>query len=479
MPYRCLKVLLLSHICISLTAQTPDSLRIGIHQAQNDYYFSKPGPQQVKSPDLTLPAKLAATTDKRINRLVIGWHPYWATTDAYKLYDYTSLTHIAYFSYEVDTATGGYTTIRDWNTTALISYAHNRGTKVLLTVTNFGSARNTELLSDTTKQVTLLNTVASLLKGRNGDGVNFDFETLPLAQRANMVDFIRRAVRIIKSELPSAEISIASPAVDWSGSWDLANLSLWCDYIIVMGYDYYWKGSSTAGPVAPVEGENYNVTRTINTYLSAGVPPGKLILGVPWYGYDWPVVSSVRKSPATAAGTARFMTAAEALASTHGRTFDGATKVQWTPYKTASTWRQLWFDDSESLRYKYDLVNKKNIGGIGIWALSYEGGNMDVWNEIAASFSAAESDDDAILKLFPSPTNGRATVELFLTRQNDVKLSLYNMQGVEVVVIESGTLAEGHHIRSLDLTGFTSGVYLCVLRAGTTVSTMRILYIRN
>jgi hypothetical protein len=153
--------------------------------------------------------------------------------------------------------------------------------------------------------------------------------------------------------------------------------------------------------------------------------------------------------------------------------------VQWTPYKTASTWRQLWFDDSESLRYKYDLVNKKNIGGIGIWALSYEGGNMDVWNEIAASFSAAESDDDAILKLFPSPTNGRATVEFFLTRQNDVKLSLYNMQGVEVVVIESGTLAEGLHIRSLDLTGFTSGVYLCVLRAGTTVSTMRILYIRN
>jgi len=479
MPYRCLKLLLLSHICIAVTAQTPDTLRIGVHQAQNEYYSAKSVLPAVKSTDATLPVKLAATTDKRVNRMVIGWHPYWAATDAYKLYDYTSLTHIAYFSYEVDTATGGYTTIRDWGTTPLISYAHQRGTKVLLTVTNFGSARNTEILTDTVKQVTLLNNVTALLKNRSGDGVNFDFETLPLAQRANMVDFIKRAVRIIKKEIPAAEISIATPAVDWSGSWDLANLSLWCDYIIVMGYDYYWRGSSTAGPVAPIEGENYNVTRTINTYLSAGVPPGKLILGVPWYGYDWPVVSSVRKAPATGTGTARFMTAAEALAKTHGRTFDVATKVQWTPYNTSTTWRQLWFDDSESLSHKYALVNEKNIGGIGIWALSYEGGNMEVWNGIAASFSSAESDADAILKLYPSPSAGPVTVEFFLTEQTDITLSLYNMQGREVVILASGTFVEGLHIKNFDMTGYASGVYLCALRSGNNVSTRRILYIRN
>ena len=303
--------LMLLQVGAVISSQVPDTLHKSIHQLQHEEYSSlKPEYFGEKSVDFSFPDNLSSEIPKMVNRKVIGWHPYWASANAYQSYNYNALTHIAYFSYEVDTATGGYTTIRDWNSTPIINYAHNRGTKVLLTVTNFGAARNTVILEDTVKQITLLTTVRNLLFSRNGDGVNFDFEALPLSQRSNMVSFMRRAERIIKSAMPEAELSIATPAVDWSGSWDLAGLSQICDYIIIMGYDYYWRGSATAGPVAPLAGENYNVTRTIDTYLSAGVPPEKLVLGVPWYGYDWPVVSSARKSTATGTATARFYTAA-------------------------------------------------------------------------------------------------------------------------------------------------------------------------
>lgn len=67
-------------------------------------------------------------------------------------------------------------------------------------MTNFGTARNTELLRDTVKQKFLINTVIGLLKNRNGDGVNFDLESVALTQKKNLVSFISRAVSMRSSD---------------------------------------------------------------------------------------------------------------------------------------------------------------------------------------------------------------------------------------------------------------------------------------
>jgi len=465
MNLKYLSTLLISGISITIFSQTPDSLRIGIHQAQSEYYsIHKPLFESTKASDLSFPLNLVKQTEIKGSAKVLGWHPYWAASTAYQNYDYNALTHIAYFSYEVDTATGGYTTIHDWTTTPIISYA-------------LGSARNTEILTDTSKQVTLLNNVVTLLRTRNGDGVNFDFESVPLAQRANMVSFVQRAVRIIKDKLPEAEISLATPAVDWSNAWDLATLSELCDYIIIMGYNYYYSGSSTAGPVAPLEGESYNVTRTVNTYLSAGVEPGRLLLGVPWYGIDWPVVSNARKAAATGSGTSKFFTAAEAIAETHGKTFDQLTKVPWVAYTSASLWRQLWYDDVQSLDLKYDLVSSKDLGGIGIWALSYEGGNSEIWESIKSSFNIYESETDKILKLYPVPSAGQVTVEFYLTTSSNIVIEIFDIQGRKIMYSDKGNFPAGQNILDFDISGVASGVYICTLLTETTLITKRILII--
>jgi len=427
-----------------------------------------------------------------LDRKVYGWHPYWAAAGAYLNYDYAALSHIAYFSYETDSATGNYTTIRGWDTTPIIAYAHQRGVKVTLTVTNFGYDQNDKLLGDTLKQERMFASLVSLLKARSGDGVNFDLEMIRNTQRANLVSFMRRAVGRIKAELPAAEISMASPAVDWSGTWDFAQLAQICDYLIVMGYDYYWSGSTTAGPVAPLEGESYNITRTIDTYLAAGVPRAKLLLGVPWYGLDWPVVSSARKSTATGTASSSTYFVAEPMAMSYGKVFDGLTKVPWFAYTSGTAWRQVWYDDSLSLALKYNLVNTRALGGIGIWALSHDGARSEIWNGIKSAFLSTDVETAAgevphqlvLLQNYPNPFNGVTVIRYqvpppgsghgrdvegpFAGSQSPViNLRVFDLLGREVAVLVNERKPAGTHEARFDAHGLASGVYVFRLTAGS------------
>lgn len=473
-------LIFLNMITLKLKPQEADTLRKGIHQVESEFYstlFQKDQPSNEKS--IRIPSKLMMTDDKALQRKVLGWHPYWASSSAYLEYDYNVLSHIAYFSYEVDTATGGYTTIRGWNSTPVIDYAHQRGTKVLLTVTNFGSARNTEILTDTVKQKLMLQTLISLLKSRNGDGVNFDFESVSFSQRSNLVNFIRMAVSMIKNEIPSAEISMATPAVDWNNSFNLEALSDLCDYLIAMGYDYYWSSSTTAGPVAPLGGETYNVVKTLNTYLNSGVSPGKLFLGVPWYGLDWPVTSEVRKSKATGTATARTYSASQQIAYYHTKAFDQATKVPWVSYSGTSGLRQMWFEDTQSLALKYNLVNSMNLGGTGIWALSYEGEHKDVWENISIAYSGFESEKTMIVRVFPNPVEGVATIQYVLAGRAKVILKIYDMLGKEMIGLVDEELEAGSYSEEFNSAPFRQGIYLCVLKSGKTTSTCKIIVIKR
>ncbi|MCK9641734.1 MAG: glycosyl hydrolase family 18 protein [Prolixibacteraceae bacterium] len=467
-----LLVLFLS--CIQFVSAQEDTIHIGIHQLESRQFRSRGDSMLLQQkPFLSRPSALLTYKKLELSRKVFGWHPYWASASSYLSYDYNILTHLSYFSYETDTVTGGYKTINGWDQTPIIDYAHQRGVKVLLTVTNFGTAANHALLRDTLRQIKMIQTITSLLKTRNGDGVNFDLELVSLAHRSDLVAFMSRAAKTIRAEIPGAEISMATPAVDWNGSWDLPALAAICDYLIVMGYDYYWSGSTTAGPVSPMAGENYNVTKSVDTYLAAGVPSQKLMLGIPWFGYNWPVVSSVRKATATGKATSLTSVAADALALTYGKTFDQTTKVTWISFKDGSNlYRQVWYDDGTSYPIKFDLVNNRSLAGIGIWALSYENGKQDLWQGIQSAFSATAINDPIVIQksgndlvLFPNPVNGMATIRFKLAERQNVDLSVVDLSGKLVVSILRKELPADNYTILFDCFHLKNQVYILVSKS--------------
>ncbi len=325
-----------------------------------------------------------------LRKRVVGWHPYWMGT-SYQNYDYSKLDTLAYFSYEVNPTNGSYNTLRSWDTTPAIAWAQSRGAKVVLTATLMGSANNETLLSNPASCAALINSLVNVVSNRGGDGVNIDFESVGGAMRANLTTFMSNLTVRFHHDIPGSEVSIALPAVDWGNAFDVAAYDAFLDYALIMGYDYHWSTSTDAGPVAPLTSSAkwgaYCVEKSIDDYLADGIRADKLLLANPYYGLDWPTASATPGAATLGVGDSQTYAETYTNAPVRGRRWDADGSVPYFVYTNASVVHQAWYDDEESLGLKYDMVNAKGIGGIGIWALGYDGTHTELWDLIGEKFT--------------------------------------------------------------------------------------------
>lgn len=402
----------------------------------------------------------ATTNNAPLRKRVFGWVPYWISQAAWSKFDWSALTAIGFFSLEVDTATGSARTLRGWSTTPLRDMARSNGVKLVLTVTLFGSAANTAVLSDPIRRTRLVATITDAIDSGAGDGVNIDCEAVSSTQRDNLVAFMSELATSVRAAVPGAEISMAVPAVDWSNAFDVVRLDAICDYLIVMGYDYHWSGAASAGPVAPLAGESCNVTRSLQSYLTRGSQPAKLMLGVPWYGYDWWTADSLRGSAALASGVAVIYSTTQSSATVYGRMFDAATSVPWYRYKIDNDWHQAWYDDSLSLALKYRYVNDNALGGIGIWALGYQGDAEDVWQGIHQAFDVPSATPATDATTTAGMTIANDALRITLPRATKVRVEIHDILGAHVATLVDAMLDAGVHVIPMNIDRTGSGVYV-------------------
>ena len=320
------------------------------------------------------------------SKKVFAYHPYWQGTK-WQSYNYDLLTTIAYFSAETN-STGDLTNLHGWPATDLINKAHANGVEVVLTVTLFDKSDIETLLSHNSYRDRLIKNLLYEVNRAGADGVNIDFESFPESQKDNLVSFVKNLRKSLRDSIPNAQVTLATPAVDWSNAWDFNALATESDGLFIMGYDYHWKGSTATGPVAPLTGGSYNITNTVNTYLSiTNNNYDKLILGNPYYGYEWPSNGGDKGASTTNDGTAVIFSTAESKALSYGKLWDSDSQTPWYRYQNPS-WFQTWYDDSLSLSNKYDFVISKKLGGVGIWALGYDEGYDELWNALNEKMGA-------------------------------------------------------------------------------------------
>jgi spore germination protein YaaH len=376
---------------INLTGQEQKSL----HQETSEHYNSL-GISAEEYEKTNVPAQVSVAKHNRncqLNKIVFGWHPYWMN-NLEANYNWDMLSDFSYFSYEVDPNTGDPITTRNWATAQAVTTALSKGVRVNLCVTIFGNTNNTTFLTNATAKQKLINNLISLIQSRGAHGVNIDFEEVPSAQKTNLTNFMVDLSNAMHAQIPGSQVSIALPAVDWGNTFDVAAMSPYVDLFLIMGYDYYWGGSTQAGPTDPLyifdaTVSSQHLTRSVNTYLTKGIPASKLALGLPYYGREYNTTSNTVPSSATSQVASRTYKFVKDNASGNYSNPQLYLKSMTTYHVyNSGNWRQLFINDAFTLGKRYDMVNQRGLAGIGIWSLGGDDGYNDLWNKIEEKFSS-------------------------------------------------------------------------------------------
>jgi len=367
-----------------------------IHESQYKE-FKKLQPQLNKSiNDESGIIPLQKNVKKDLSKIVFGYLPDWEyNKGSHANQHYNLLTHIATFDFMVSSSGSvGYPS--NWPWIDVINAAHKAGTKVIMTVVNFDADDIHNIISNITAKQKFFSDTKNIIQTYQLDGVNVDFEGLYNADKGSLINnFMAELTTYIHTNLPGKEVSFAGPAVNWSNRWNLDGLVQSCDYVFIMGYSFWGSWSSTAGPCAPLTGFTNNITSVVTK--DYGVPlskyPEKLLLGVPYYGHQWrtetgDAYSKVDTSNGGYLGSTFYHNDIDKSA-IYGLLWDEVSQTSWFRWQEGTQWNQIWFDNVNSLEKKYDLALSKNLGGVGMWALGYDGDKQDLWNLIEYKFGSA------------------------------------------------------------------------------------------
>jgi hypothetical protein len=325
------------------------------------------------------PAPAAVLSTPLRRHEVLGFAPYW-TLDRSPGFDVRSLSTIAYFGVDIAgdgsllQSGDGWTGYRSQALASLISRAHHAGDRVVLVAKCFDDASLHALVSDPQAPARLAAALAGAIRDRSMDGANLDLEGTGSADRAAFTRFVAAVAQALHGADPHWQVSVdtyAGSASNPDGFFDVAGFAPAVDALFVMAYDMY--SSDTASPNAPLSGYSPNDTDSMAAY-TARVPAGKLLLGLPFYGYDWQTTDG--NAGARTVGSPTPMTYAAVVAAAHQPQWDSRGAVPWTAYQDDhQRWHQTWFDDPHSLAMKAQLVNQFRLRGVGAWALGMDGGD--------------------------------------------------------------------------------------------------------
>lgn len=351
---------------------------------------------------------------------VFGFAPYWNINKLDKI-SFNVLTTLAYFDIPVDGEgnfikdSPGYKTFTTNKATELFKKAHKNGTRVVVTFTQMNNPDIDALMKNEAAQGKFIKNAVALVKQRGLDGANIDFEYVgnPGTDfRNKFTIFTYKFTKKMHSEIPDSKVTVSvyASSVKHPKIYDIKKLSMFSDGIFMMAYDFATKSSDKAIPTSPLYGHKngkywYDVSTAVDDFLGV-MEPDKLILGLPWYGYDYPVYEPEIKadtyqgyyyyywwwgrryraySPGPPSQVQTYANAQNKIqAEKTGWDEDG--KVGWKAYLQNGVWRMFFMEDVKSLGIKYDFAKQKNLAGVGVWALGFEDGKMELWDLLVKSF---------------------------------------------------------------------------------------------
>jgi chitinase len=436
---------------------------------------------------------MSASISLAADRIVVGYYPDWSKGSLPpSAIPYASLTHIVH-SFLIPAADGTVSGIAAYST--LVQTAHLNNVKVIISLGGWDqSAGFSPMAADTAARHKFVKTMTDFCVNNGYDGVDIDWEyPKNTTDRTNFRVLVHELRQSFDALTPRRSISIAAPSTSWSGQWfDVEGMIGDLDWIGMMTYDYYGSWTTKAGPNSALYGSFSTNTEgwvdySTSYYLGRSVPPTKLLIGIPLYG--WVFSASSMYGASSGASQSAYSAIIPKLDQGWARYWDDQGKV---PYMINGVATQvISYDDSLSVAVKCTYINTKGLGGTIVWALGQDklSDKQPIMAVIGASLRPAAAAVTpgppselpagfAMARNFPNPFNGQTTIRYTIPEAGVVRLTVCDLLGHELRLLVHDHQAAGEHEFHLMGDQLPSGVYFFRLAWQSHVVTRACVVIR-
>ncbi len=215
-------------------------------------------------------------------------------------------------------------------------------------------------ISDPVARTRTADQLAALIEAGRYEGIHIDVENINDNDGGYFTAFLDTLADRLRPH--GRSITIAVPArteqqPNWHRAFDYQALAARADLIVVMAYDHGYAAGRPA-PVAPLPW-----VRDVLAYTQARIPNNKILLGIPFYGYDWNI---------SRRGWARYVGVDEVVNKSGQRGYDPGTGSAWLRYNAGRDQHMVFYENWQSVQAKLELVVGSDVQGWAAWRLGYE-----------------------------------------------------------------------------------------------------------
>ncbi len=256
--------------------------------------------------------------------------------------------------------------------TWMIAEAKRFGTMPILTLTPFGPDGNFNnqlihsVVNSDEYSKRLIQNLLEVMTEKEYEGVDIDFEYILAEDRDAFSTFVWKVAETMRANGYHTSVALApKTSADQAGllyqGKDYRELGEAADHVLLMTYEWgYTYGPPMA--VAPI----HQVRRVVE-YALTEIPADKIDLGIPNYGYDWPLPFERGATKAVTIGNVQ----AVRIAVEQGAEimFDSLSESPYFTYVSNGIAHEVWFEDVRSLQAKFNLIREYGLRGCGYWQI--------------------------------------------------------------------------------------------------------------
>ena len=210
------------------------------------------------------------------------------------------------------------------------------------------------ILRDPARRKGLLDWTVAIVERTGGSGAVFDLEELPASARPGYLRFLAeaRARFAPRGWLLTLALPVDNP------DWPLAPFGKVADRVFLMNYDEHSPGDDP-GPIASQAWFVGNLNRALKE-----LPPGKAILAIGNYAYDWHDQTTDNMTDEEA-----WLAANDSEAEVR---FDKASGNSTFSYEEKGTVHTIWMLDAASAWNQLRAADLTGVAGVALWRLGSE-----------------------------------------------------------------------------------------------------------